>query len=131
MGKVQLIRSQMSKTKDMMMTIGVNEKQHIDASHDMYFIRVHLNLRQILDSVTPDNIVVKRIQRMANRYIGFFRNDDEFITKNSLIKLLEWCKENNVNEIAFNEYEINKIDIKNIEDLANQFDMNINVVIER
>lgn len=131
MGKVQLIRSQMSKTKDMMMTIGVNEKQHIDASHDMYFIRVHLNLRQTLDSVTPDNIVVKRIQRMANRYIGFFRNDDEFITKNSLIKLLEWCKENNVNEIAFNEYEINKIDIKNIEDLANQFDMNINVVIER
>jgi len=129
MGKVQLLRSQMSKTKDMMMTVGIDEKRHMDADHDMYFLRIYLNLRKMLDQTNDINVI--QISKLANRYLAFFRNDDSLVTINSIDKILQYCEENNINEVAFNEHEINKLSPSDLDKLVNKYNIDVYILIER
>lgn len=129
MSKVQLLRSQMSKTKDMMMTVGIDEKRHMDENHDMYFLRIYFNLRKILDQTNDINVI--QLNKMANRYLAFFRNDNREVTLNSINLILQYCKDHRINEVAFNEYEINKIDLVDLNNIANNFDINIFILIEK
>ena len=127
MNKVQTVRLQMSKTKDMMMTIGVDEKRHMDIDHDMYFLRIYLNLRKMLDHTNDINVV--QLDKMANRYLAFFRNDNKDMTIKSINKILQWCHDNGVNEVAFDEDEINKLNLNEVQDIANNYDVNIFILI--
>lgn len=122
MADVTLIRTRMSKTKNMMMTIGVDEKQHIDTDHDMYFVRVYFDIRRALDSVTPGNPYIVKLARMANRYLVIFRNDNEEVIRQSVTDILEYCTKYNIPEIAFNEYELKGT---RIVDIVRNYDINV------
>ena len=127
MSKVQVVRLEMSKTKDMMMTIGIDEKRHMDADHDMYFIRIYMNLRKMLDQTNDINVI--QISKMANRYLAFFRNDNRDVVIDSINKLLRWCDDNGVNEVAFDEYELNNLNLDEINEIANNYNVNIFILI--
>lgn len=129
MNKVQLLRSQMSKTKDMMMTVGIDEKRHMDTDHDMYFLRIYFNLRKMLDQTNDVNIMP--ISKLANRHLAFFRNDNKEVTNDSINKILQFCVDNNIHEVAFNECEVNKLTITEIVEIVNNYNVDVFILIEK
>ena len=125
MGKVELIRVPVSKTKNMMMTVGIDDRKHMDREHDMYFLRVYVSLRRELDKTNVNEINVIQIKRVLNRYVTFFRNDNEEVLLNSIKQILEWCEKHNVNEVVFNEHEINKVSLNQVVELVNKFNVHV------
>ena len=125
MGKVELIRVPVSKTKNMMMTVGIDDRKHMDREHDMYFLRVYVSLRRELDKTNVNEINVIQIKRVLNRHVTFFRNDNEEVLLNSIKQILEWCENHNVNEVVFNEHEINKVSLNQVVELVNKFNVHV------
>lgn len=124
MRNIVFLRSKMSKTKEMAMTIGIDSTKNIDRDHDMYFIRSMIDLRRTIEEVKENKPYICKLNNMGGRYLFFFRNDNADITRKSIMKILELCKSLNIREIAFSEYEIRDL-IPELEDLNKDFNINI------
>lgn len=131
MKNLTIIQERMSKTKNMILTIGIDERQSIDQNHDLYFIRAFVNLRKLLNVNLDHQIKIEQIKRMGNKQICVFRNDNEQILKQSIELLFIWCKNNNEPEIIFNEHEITHITLNELNELALQYNMHVYITTER
>ena len=128
MAKITYLRSKMSKTKEMALTIGVDSTKYLDHDHDMYFIRSMIDINRTLEQVNTNKPYLCKLDKMGGRYLFFFRNDNAAITKSSILKILELCKSYNVREIAFSEYEIRDV-IESLDELTADYDTQIYINI--
>ena len=131
MGKVELIRLPVSKSQAKMMTIGVDNRKFIDTDHELHFIRIFTNIKKEMNKLDDGTINVLQIPRLANRYVTLFRNDNENMTLNSLHEILMWCQENEVLDVVFSEHELNKITINQVQDLVNNYDVNVYISVNK
>lgn len=128
MARITYLRSKMSKTKDMAMTIGIDSTQNLDRDHDMYFVRSMIDLKRTLEEVNENKPYFCKLENMGGRYLFFFRNDDDEITKKSLSKIFDLCKSFNIKEIVFSEYEIRNI-IPELNDIISEYDIQVYITI--
>lgn len=128
MAGITYLRSKMSKTKDMAMTIGIDSTQNLDRDHDMYFVRSMIDLKRTLEEVKENKPYFCKLENMGGRYLFFFRNDDDEITKKSLLKIFELCRTFNIKEIVFSEYEIRNI-IPELNDIISEYDIQVYITI--
>ena len=56
---------------------------------------------------------------------------NENMTLNSLHEILMWCQENEVNDVIFSEHELNKITINQVQDLVNNYDVNVYISVNK
>ena len=129
MGKVELVRLPISKSQVKMMTIGVDNRKFIDSDHELHFIRIFINLKKEMNKLDDGCINVLQIPRLANRYVTLFRNDNENMTLNSLHEILIWCQENNISDVIFNEHELNGVTINQVQDLVNDYNVNVYISV--
>ena len=110
------------------MTIGVNDTCSIDSNHELFNYGIYIPLNKILYNLENVNMYTVYIEQLK-KTLCIYRNDDKEHLVNSLTSIMDFCKENNLNYVAFNDHELKMF---NFDEIFDKYDnIKVDIVINK